>query len=261
MPQTIANGARFHFRLEGDPTRTPVVLVHALGADHGLWDKVVPHLTEWACVLRYDLRGHGGSETTEGDYSLELMASDLLALASHVGFDRFSVVGVSLGALTAAEAAAKAAHRVKSIALCSAAVRIAPPPGGWDGRARLVRQDGMAPLGQPMVERMFSKGFREAQDPAVETMRSTLLHTDREGYASACAVLRDADMTPIARQVTQPALVLSGELDPLTPPSAGRALAEMFPAGRHVELPGGHFPPLECPAELVGELQKAFEGW
>ncbi|NML47510.1 alpha/beta fold hydrolase [Ramlibacter sp. G-1-2-2] len=258
MPQTIVDGARFHYRLEGDPAHVPIVLVHPIGADQGLWDAVVPLLTPWACVLRYDLRGHGGSETTSGEYSLQLMSSDLLALTSRVGFERFSAVGVSLGALAVLDAAACAPHRVSGMALCSAATRIAPPPGGWDGRAHAVRAKGMEPLGQPMVERMFSAGFRASRHPAIETTRSTLLRTDPEGYASACAVLRDADVAAMLPAISQPALIVSGEQDALTPPSAGKGMASAMPNARHAVLPGGHFPPLECPNELAGLLREAF---
>jgi 3-oxoadipate enol-lactonase len=256
MPQTLVNDARLHYRLEGDPALPAIVLVHPIGADHGLWDRVVPLLTEWACVLRYDLRGHGGSEATPGEYTLELLASDLLALATHVGFERFMAAGVSLGALTVLQAAAHAPNRVRAIALCSAAARIPPPPGGWEGRAQLVRERGMAPLGPPMVERMFSAGFREAGHAAIETLRTTLLRMDPGGYASACAVLRDADLSAELPRIAQAAVVISGAQDPLTPPAAGVVMAQALAAGRHEVLQGGHFPPLESPVEFARELRR-----
>ena len=227
-------------------------------ADHGLWDKLVPLLTPWACVLRYDLRGHGGSETTGGDYSLRLMSADLLALTAAVGFEQFTAVGVSLGALTVLDTAARAPGRVRGVALCSAAGRIAPPPGGWDGRAQAVRDKGMEPFAQPMVERMFSASFRESRDPSIETTRSTFLRTDPEGYASSCAVLRDTDLVASIPAVAQPALIVSGEEDVLTPPSAGKAIADAMAGARHAVLPGGHFPMLERPNELAGLLRDVF---
>lgn len=258
MPQISANGARFFYRLEGDPSCVPVVLVHPIGADHGLWDKVAPLITQWAYVLRYDLRGHGGSETTAGDYSLQLMSGDLLALTAAVGVERFCAVGVSLGGLTVLDAAARAPERMHRLCVCSAAARMAPPPGGWDVRARSVRQEGTRPLAASMVERMFSESFRASRDPAIETMRSTLLRMDREGYASACAVLRDADLTAVLGKIAQRSLIVSGEHDVLTPPAAARAIADGLPHARHVTLPCGHFPPLEAAEEFALRLRAAF---
>jgi 3-oxoadipate enol-lactonase len=258
MPQIVANGARFHYRLEGDPSREPVVLVHPIGADHGLWDKIVPLLTPWACVLRYDLRGHGGSEATPGDYSLDLMSSDLLALTAAAGFAKFSAVGVSLGALTVLDAAAREPARVRRIALSSAAPRIPPPPGGWDGRAHAAREKGLGPLAQPMAERMFSARFRESRDPAIETARSTLQRMETGGYASACAVLRDADLVGVLPRVTQQTLIVSGADDALTPPAIGQAMSEAMPNARHAILASGHFPPLERPDEFAALLRQEF---
>lgn len=251
MPDIVANGVRLHFRLEGDPASPPVVLVHPLGADLGLWDKLVPLLTPWARVLRYDLRGHGGSETTTGEYALNALSDDLLALATQLAFDRFCAVGVSLGALTALDGAARAPQRVRSVVACSVAVSIPPPPGGWDARAAQVREHGMAPLGQPMVERMFSAAFRDSGDPAIESTRSALLGTDPAGYAAACAVLRDADVTSALQKVVQPVVVVAGESDVLTPSVAGQAMVERLAHGSLQVVPGGHFPPVECPIELA----------
>ena len=257
MPQINANGARFHYRLEGDPAHPPIVLVHPLGADHGLWDKVVPLLTPWACVMRYDLRGHGASEVTDGDYSLELMSSDLLALAEEIRLGPFFAVGISLGALTVLDAAARAPGRVQGVVACSVAMRIPPPPQGWAGRAQAVRDSGTAPLGQAMVERMFSAAFRESRDPAIETLRSTLVRMDRRGYAGACAVLRDADLGDVLPRIGQPAVIVSGTDDALTPPLAASELADSIPHGVHVVLPGGHFPSVERPNDFASLLRDA----
>jgi 3-oxoadipate enol-lactonase len=261
MARTSVNGARLHYHIEGDAALTPVVLVHPIGADHRFWDKVVPLLIPWALVLRFDLRGHGGSEATEGDYSLGLMASDLLALTEQVRMERFVAVGVSLGALTVLEAAARAPRRVHALAACSVAARIAPPPQGWDGRARAVRELGTAHLAQGMAERMFSAPFRQTRDPAIEAVQATLARMDRQGYASACAVLRDGDVSDVLPTIRQPVVIVSGAEDAATPPVAARELAGLLPRARYEVLSGGHFPPLERPAEFAQLLRDvAVEG-
>src|SRR5688572_9751403 len=130
MPSATIGGIRHYFRLEGAAGGKPLVLVHAVGTDHALWDQVVPALTPAHQVLRYDLRGHGGTETPPGPWSVDALAQDLLALADLVQWRRFAICGLSLGALTAMAAALAAPGRVSGLALASVAARIAPPPGG-----------------------------------------------------------------------------------------------------------------------------------
>ena len=105
MPQILSNGASHYYRLEGNPSRAPLILVHPIGADHSLWDLAVPYLLPHFQVLRYDLRGHGGSMSTPGEYSVDLLANDLLGLADEIGWSKFSVCGISVGGMTAARAA------------------------------------------------------------------------------------------------------------------------------------------------------------
>lgn len=247
MPQLNLNGARHYYRLEGVTSRVPLLLVHPIGADHSLWDLVVPHLLPYFQVLRYDLRGHGGSETTKGEYTIELLANDLLEIASAVGWDEFSVCGVSVGGMTATMAAAMAPKRVKNLVICSAAPHMHAPPGGWDARAETARTAGLQSLAGPMVERMFSKTFRETGHSHIETLRTVFLSTPPEGYASTVAVLRDTDLTDALQAVAASTLILTGTADPLVPAAAGAAFKGGIAGAKHEELAAGHFPPVEAP--------------
>jgi len=251
MPQLTVNGARHHYRLEGVPGRQPLVLVHPIGADLSLWDLAVPYLLPHFQVLRYDLRGHGGSEATPGEYTIELLASDLIEIASAVGWGEFSVCGVSVGAMTAAMAAALEPQRVRSLVVCSAAPHMHAPPGGWDARAAAARSSGMQSLAGPMVERMFSADFRQTGHPHIETLRTVFLSMAPEGYASTVAVLRDADITSDLPTIKARTLIVTGNADPLVAPSASIAFQEGIHGSRHEEVSTGHFPPVEAPEHFA----------
>jgi 3-oxoadipate enol-lactonase len=230
------------------------MLVHPIGADNSLWDLLVPYLLPHFQVLRYDLRGHGGSQATPGDYTIDLLANDLLALATAVGWNEFALCGVSVGAMTAAKAAALAPSRVKKLVICSAAPHMHAPPGGWDARAETARTQGMLPLAGPMVERMFSSAFRETGNSHIETLRTVFLSTDPQGYASMVAVLRDADLVDALPAISASTLVVTGKTDPLVSASASSAFVEGIRDARHVELNAGHFPPVEAPEQFASNL-------
>ncbi len=254
MPVARLHGLRHYFRLEGHPEREPLLLVHPIGADHSLFDKLVPLLTGRYQVLRPDLRGHGGTETPAVDCTLADLSADLLALADAVGWRRFTACGVSLGAMASLHTALIAPDRVGALVLCSSAPVMAPPPGGWEQRAQVARSQGMAALAPAMVERMFSPEHRASGDAQVETLRTVFLRTDPAGYAACVAVLRDADLRESLPQVRAPAWILRGSHDPLITPEKVQALHAGL-AGSHLqEIACGHFPPVEAPAEFARVL-------
>ncbi len=248
--------ARLYYRLEGHPGHPPLMLVHPVGADLSIWDHVVPALTRQFHVLRYDQRGHGGSDTLPGDYTVDQLASDLLAMADVAGWQRFAVCGISIGAMTAARVAATAPERITHLAVCSAAPVMGQPPGGWDGRARDARAQGMAASADGMVARMFSAAHRASGDPLIDTLRTVCQRMDANGYAASLAVLRDTDLRPVLGQVQAPTLVMTGQDDPLVHADAAQAFLAGVRQARHVVMDGGHFPPVEQPTAFVAELTR-----
>src|SRR4051812_28819782 len=85
------------FRLEG--RGFPLVLVHGVGTSLDDLQLLVDRLKSDFRVLRYDLRGHGGSEKVPGPYTLGDFSDDLRELADAAGFERAHYVGFSLGGL------------------------------------------------------------------------------------------------------------------------------------------------------------------
>lgn len=93
------------------------------------WSQLENHY----CVLRYDARGHGESDSTnelEG-YSWQNLARDQLALADALDIDRYVAAGASMGAATALHAAVLAPERIRALVLVV-------PPTGWATRAAQV---------------------------------------------------------------------------------------------------------------------------
>ena len=254
MPVLALDTGRIYYRLEGQPGLPVIALLHPIGADHSLWDRVVPLLLPSHQVLRPDLRGHGGSETLAGDRSLDQLAQEFVALCKALGIVSLHLCGISLGGFVAASVAARMPNLVTSLSLCSTALRLPPPPGGWDVRAAAVRAQGMSFLADGMVQRMVSPAHLERKDPAVLTLRTVFLRTDPEGYAGACAVLRDADLAQVLPGVRARTLVVTGEQDALMLADTGRAMVAALPVGKHISLACGHFPPLEAHEDFARAL-------
>jgi len=100
----------------------PLVLLHPNGFCAGLYDPLARCLIDRCHVVGVDLRGHGASDdlTAVDKLGNDLAAQDVLAVADHLEFDRFSVLGVSFGGAVGIEVAAAAPDRIAALLLCEA---------------------------------------------------------------------------------------------------------------------------------------------
>jgi 3-oxoadipate enol-lactonase len=230
--------------IPGPPGLVPMVLSNSLGTDHSLWDFQVAALSRERSVWRYDTRGHGDSGKPQGDYSIERLGNDLLAVIDATGTERVDVCGVSIGGMTALWVALHAPDRVRRIVLANTAAQIGDA-GLWSARIKTVRTDGLGALADATMTRWFTPEFRAARPEVVARFHSTITHADAAGYAGCCAALRDADLRAQLSQVACPTLVVTGRHDPATPPAQGQWLAEQIAGARLVELEAAHLSNVE----------------
>ena len=99
MQQTevTLHGHRMVYRVAGDPNLPVLLMIHGITSSSATWDLVIPALAEHAHVIAPDLLGHGESDKPRTDYSLGGFASGLRDLLEHLGHDRVTIVGHSLG--------------------------------------------------------------------------------------------------------------------------------------------------------------------
>ena len=80
MPFVRAKDITVHYDFSGPRDAPVALLVNSLGANVHMWDEQINALARKHRVLRYDLRGHGLTDTTPGDDpsagSIERLADD-----------------------------------------------------------------------------------------------------------------------------------------------------------------------------------------
>ncbi len=107
------NGVEIHYAIGG--TGEPVFLLHGVPKTMSYWRHVVPLLTPHFTVIAVDNRGFGGSQRPLTGYDTATMAGDVAELATHLGFERFRVVGEDWGAAIAYAVAAFHRPRVQQL--------------------------------------------------------------------------------------------------------------------------------------------------
>lgn len=247
---TTGDGVRIHYEIEGRADGPPLVFSNSLGTDLSLWDGQIAEATGLGLrVIRYDQRGHGGSEAPPGDYSVERLGKDVLELLDALGLEKASYCGISMGALTGVWLAMHHSRRLNRVAICNTAVWN-PPREAWDERIAKVRKDGTGAVAEGTLERWFTPEFRDKNPEAVERVRAMILATDPVGYAGCAAAVRDADLRDMLGLVEAPVLIVVGSRDPAAPPERGQYMVEHIPGAQKLVLEAAHISNIEREAEF-----------
>ena len=225
-----------HAVVEGPADAPVVLLAGSLGSTLEMWDPQVPALTERFQVVRYDARGHGRSPVPLGPYSIDDLVDDAVALLDRLGVERASVVGLSLGGMTAMRLGAREPARVdRLVVLCSSA--LLGPSSAWTERAALVRADGTGAVAPAVVERWLTAEARAREPELVARLQDMIAGTAAEGYAACCEAIAEMDLRADLPRITAPTLTIAGAQDPATPPEHLAAVADAVPGATALVLP------------------------
>ncbi len=254
MPFLRTENSRIYYRLEGKPGPLVLVLSHSIGTDHGMWEPQIGDWIQHFQVLRYDTRGHGASDAPAGEYSVEQLGNDVLALADGLGLGKFAFCGLSMGGAIGQWLAANASDRIERLILANTGPRLGSPEN-WETRIRAVTEKGMRAIVDLAMQRFFSAEALQRRDPQVESTKSVFLGTSPGGYASCCAALRDFDANAVLGQISAPTLVIAGQRDVSTP-WAGNSeiLCQKIPGAKSVLLDAAHLSNLERPHSFMSAV-------
>ncbi|MER7573581.1 alpha/beta hydrolase [Streptomyces sp. NPDC126514] len=234
-----------------------VFAVHGWFADRSAYASVRPDLdgTSFTYAL-VDLRGYGEAKDAVGSYSTAEAAQDLLDLADRLGWERFSVVGHSMGGSVAQRLLASAPGRLRRI------VGVSPVPASglplpaeqW----RLFADSAHLPENRRTIIDFTTGGVRPAAWLDRMVGRS-LAVSDAKAYRAWLDSWAREDFHAEVAGARVPALAVAGRLDPALSASLLRdTWQRWYPYGEVRELSGaGHYAMDETPLELI-QVVEAF---
>jgi len=263
VPYLEIGGFAMYHELHGD-SGDPIVFVHGYTGDLGDWRHQVASFRGSHRVLVMDHRGHGRSEAPRdrASYTIERMADDVEALVSHVGFDRYHLVGHSMGGMVAQEIALRSPERLRSLVLEDTGPdfpvgRVEAVAKFFEARLKLAETEGMAAVAAlptpPPPPHQTPERTAEA--------RERLAAMSIDGYAGGWqALCRWGGTRDRVSGIRAPTLVVYGELDMMVAAGA-RWLAENVPAATLEVVPeAGHCPQFERPVLFDALLRRHVEG-
>jgi len=240
-----ANGIEVNYSLEGPADAPVLMLSNSLLTDYGMWDAQVPAFTAKYRLLRYDSRGHGGTQATPAPYSMDMLVADAIGLADALGIGKFHFLGLSKGGMVAQLLAAKHGDRLSSVVLCDTACQM-PPASIWDDRIALAQAKGTSAFMQPMTDRWLTQGYREQHPEVVARLGTMIARTSVEGLVGSACAIRDMDHLPILSGIKVPTLIVVGDQDVGTPVAAAEVLHREIRQSKMVVIDGAaHMPNIE----------------
>jgi len=228
----------------------PVVLLHGAGGTHLSWPPEVRRLAGRR-VFALDLPGHGKSPG-RGQQSIAAYARRVMEWLGAVGLNRAAFVGHSMGGAIALEIALQYPENVLALGLFATGARLPIPPE--------ILADATNPTTfRKAYEAISHLAFSPSADAylielvvrRMAELRQSVMHGD----LLAC---NDYDSTAHIGRIRQPALVLCGVDDRMTPVRFSQYLADTIPSGRLVVVPAaGHMVMVERP-QVVADALEAF---
>ena len=250
------NGITVHYTLDGAANAPVVTLGHSLATDLSMWEPQMKALTARYRVLRYDTRGHGGTEAPAGAYSLGQLADDAREMLKALGVARTHWVGLSMGGMIGQTLALASPELFLSLALCDTSSRIpAEMKSAWADRIKTAETQGMEPLVEPTIGRWFTAPFRERRKDVVDTVRAMIRNTKPQGYAGCCHAISHLDLTDKLGAIKIPTVVIVGEEDQGTPVAASQAIQSKI-AGSQLQIlkSAAHLSNMEQPEAFDASL-------
>ncbi|MEU7576602.1 alpha/beta hydrolase [Streptomyces sp. NPDC041068] len=253
MPHATVNGIRL-FHTDGG-TGAPVLFLHGWGTSGRAWDAQVADLETDHRVVTVDWRGCGRSDRPATGNTLAANVADILALMDVLALDGALLVGSSIGAAYALEAAIQAPDRVAGVVSVDGS-------GHWPtlGMADTLRamRTSLATDRAATLAGWVPEWFGPDADPdlAAETIRQ--IHRSGTHIDELLTDAASHDPRETLGLLRVPALFVHGLLDSQIPVEVSGELAALAPHGElHVIEDAGHMPHQERPAAVNALLRTA----
>ncbi len=230
----------------------PVFLLHGYPLNHTIWKPVAERLKDHARVILPDLRGYGQSPVTDGEYTMRLQAEDIHHLMERLGIHKAILVGHSMGGYISLAFARAYPQCLSGLAMVASQAEADSPEKRQDRYIAIeeVGRKGVKSVAKKMFPRLTQRKDLEPE------LTDIMLKTPKKGIVGALKGMAErANALEWIAEITVPAVVIAGAEDVNIPVERARTLAQMFPRGWLVEIPGAaHLPMMEEPQAVSDAL-------
>lgn len=254
MPKATINGVElFHDEAGSGET---ILFHHGYTGSHDSWNGVVERLQDrYRCIVM-DCRGAGDSAHPADGYSIEQYTADVIGMADHLGLERFTFVGHSMGGAIGMRLGLDYAARLNKLVLVA--------PAAADSRQisaetlEHARELWFGHQREPLIEERLLTTARVPDEAAIRKAVDRLLSVSEGHFVESRKALQSLRIGERLGEITTPTLMVAGSADALLPYNL-RDFERLGNASLHVFSRVSHGVPREVPAGLSRVLADFME--
>jgi 3-oxoadipate enol-lactonase len=267
MPTLDLNGTPIAYEDSGPPVDSPeaptIVFGHGLLFSGRMFRPQIEALSSHYRCVTIDWRGQGDSPPARtGDYEMDTLFNDAVALIEHLGVAPVHYVGLSMGGFVGQRIGARRPDLLRSLTLLDTSPDREPVRSAVEdiAMATWYRYFGIGPLKAPVAKMMFGPTFRAEPKnrPVIDEFIARLQRLDRAGLRRA--IMAVATRKPVYAELARiavPTQVITGADDVPTPPAKARRIAERIAGAKLEILPDcGHSATVEQPEIVTGLIRE-----
>ena len=257
--QKRVNGIDLVYDMRGEGT--PVLFIHGFPLNRRMWKPQVNGLSDIANIIAPDLRGHGESEPSQDEYTMDLFAADLNALLVSLGItEKIVLCGLSMGGYIALSFYRFFQERLAGIVL-TATRAAADTAVGKEMRLRAAQRtktEGVSQVVDGLLPNLLSPSTQENKPQLLSFVRDLMLDISPETMIADLMGMKERqDSTPLLPKIDIPVLILHGADDRLIPVDEAETMQAQIPGAELKVIPqAGHLPNLEQPVLFNHSLHK-----
>lgn len=267
---TDQNGMAIHYREEGNPDGSVIVLLHGSGASLHTWEDMIAELSDTYRLISLDLPGHGlTGPDPKRDYSAASMMDAVETVMDKAGIERAVIAGNSMGGWVSWRFALHAPERVSGLILVDASgPQIAEKPNLYlaaritDSALGRMLTPKITP--KPLVRKTLTQVMYDdtaITDELIDRYwELTRFPGNRQAMNDRARTDREAEYWKRVGEINVPVLILWGQHDVTTPLAFAHAFDAKIADTRLKIYPNAaHLPMEEIPADVARDIRDWME--
>ena len=227
--------------------KEPIIFIHGVGLTKEIWDPQVNFFKDYN-IVTYDLLGHGETPLKKTTVSFEDFSEQLLRLMNELNFNKFHLIGFSLGALIARHFAAENSNRLKSLIIHGSIYkRNEDQKRVVKNRFEVAKMDKVVSK-QNTLRRWFSEDFIKKNPKIYKKIYSILDKNNLSDFLKSYEIFVNyIDNEDILKKINTNTLITTGENDVGSTPEMSNNLSKIIPRSKFIEIKKGkHLCSIEC---------------
>lgn len=256
--KTTINSLTIHYLEKGNISPLPMIFLHGFPFSAQMWEEQLACVAPFCRAIAPNLRGHGLSDVGDGQYTIEGHVDDLIALMDHLAIKKAIVVGLSMGGYIALRAIERESERFAGLVLCNTRSE-ADSNEAKIKRAATIREikaNGVHAFAEGFLKTIFAKETLKNKQEIVQKIKEIIETTSPLSLTGTLlALAARTDTTSSLSKIKVPTLIMVGDQDTLTPPSASEAMHEKITGSKlHIIPHAAHMSNLENADEFNRHL-------